>query len=83
MANPAMARNLGYASPEELIAELTDVASKLYVHPEDRRQILRLIDQQGFVKGFEVQQYRKDGSIYLDVPVLSGRPGRTGPDPLL
>jgi len=63
MANPAMARNLGYASPEELIAELTDVASKLYVHPEDRRQILRLIDQQGFVKGFEVQQYRKDGSI--------------------
>ncbi|HRR47187.1 MAG TPA: PAS domain S-box protein [Syntrophales bacterium] len=63
MANPAMARMLGYDSPEELIAQVTDVARQLYVYPEDREKILRLIDRQGFVKDFEVQQRRKDGSL--------------------
>ena len=64
MSNPAMARNLGYASPEELMAEMTDVASQLYVRPEDREKILRLIDRHGFVKDYEVQQRRKDGAVF-------------------
>ena len=63
MANPAMARMLGYPSPEELIDEMTDVTHQLYVHPEDRERILRLIDRQGFVKGHEVQQRRRDGTV--------------------
>ncbi len=63
MANPAMARMLGYDSPEELIAKVTDVARQLYVYPGDREKILRLIDRQGFVKDFEVRQRRKDGSL--------------------
>lgn len=35
-ANPAMARMLGYSSPEELIDHVTDIAAQLYVHPEER-----------------------------------------------
>jgi len=62
MANPAMARMLGYASPEELIAKMTDVAHQLYVYPKDREKILHLIDRQGYVKDFEVQQRCKDGT---------------------
>ncbi len=62
MANPAMARMLGYASSEELIATMTDVAYQLYVDPKDREKILHLIDRQGYVKDFEVQQRCKDGT---------------------
>jgi HD-GYP domain-containing protein (c-di-GMP phosphodiesterase class II) len=42
---------------------MTDVTHQLYVHPEDRERILRLIDRQGFVKGHEVQQRRRDGTV--------------------
>jgi PAS domain S-box-containing protein len=62
-ANPAMARMLGYDSVQELIESVTDVTRQLYVRPETRAEFQRLIEQQGFVRGFELQCYRKDGSI--------------------
>ena len=37
-ANPAAARLFGYGSPEELINTITDLASQVYVSPEDRDQ---------------------------------------------
>ena len=35
-ANPSMARILGYASPQELMANVTDINQQLYVQPERR-----------------------------------------------
>lgn len=61
MANQAMARILGYDSPEELIEGITDIAHQLYVHPEERRNVIELIERQGFAKNDELQWYRKDG----------------------
>jgi PAS domain S-box-containing protein len=63
MANPAMAKMSGYASPEEMMTSVTDMARQLYVNPEDRKALLNMIEEQGPVKGFETQFYRKDGSI--------------------
>ena len=63
MANPAMAKIFGYASPEELMSGITDVARQLYVDPEERAKIRQIIEEQGFVKNYETQLYRKDGSI--------------------
>jgi PAS domain S-box-containing protein len=62
-ANPAMARILGYASPEELLGHLVNVREQLYETPERRDEIRRLIAEQGMVTGYETRFRRKDGSI--------------------
>ncbi|MFH1985274.1 MAG: ATP-binding protein [Pseudomonadota bacterium] len=59
-ANPAMARILAYDAPDELVASLSDVRRKLYVHPEDRDVLLGAILDQGTVNGLEFQFRRKD-----------------------
>jgi two-component system, NarL family, sensor histidine kinase UhpB len=62
-ANPALARMLGYESPEELLENVSDIAEQLYVEPERRAEFGRLMRRDGFARGFEVQAYRKDGSV--------------------
>jgi PAS domain S-box-containing protein len=62
-ANPALARMFGYDSPEELLENVSNVAEQLYVEPERRAEFNRLVQRDGFVSGFEVQMYRKDGSV--------------------
>ncbi len=61
-ANPAMARILGFASPEELMAERRDIGAQGYVDPARREEFKALIERQGFVGSFEYEVYRKDGS---------------------
>src|SRR5713226_1945303 len=63
-ANPALARMLGFESPEELIRARAHAAGgTYYVHPERRADLKRLLDQHDTVRGFEFEAYRKDGSI--------------------
>ncbi|MBM3841022.1 MAG: PAS domain S-box protein [Verrucomicrobia bacterium] len=62
-ANPALARMLGYASPEELMASITDIGQQLYVDPNWRKVLTRQLAEKGFIKGHEIQAYRKDGQI--------------------
>jgi PAS domain S-box-containing protein/diguanylate cyclase (GGDEF)-like protein len=59
--NPANARFLGYDSPQELLAAVTDAGTQLYVNPADRRRLLELVDKNGFVHGFEAEMRCKDG----------------------
>jgi len=61
--NPAMAHMHGFASPEEMISDITHIGEQLYVNPEDRARYMKTQDEEGIVQGFETQQYRKDGSI--------------------
>ncbi len=63
LANQAMAKMFGYESPEEGMTSITDVIRQHYVNPEDRRKLKEIIEEHGFIKGYEVQNYRKDGSI--------------------
>ncbi|MBI2949933.1 MAG: PAS domain S-box protein [Verrucomicrobia bacterium] len=62
-ANPALARMLGFASPEEMMASVTDIGQQLYVDPGWRRTLTGQLKEKGFIKGYEVQAYRKDGQI--------------------
>jgi len=62
-ANPALARLYGYASPSELMSDLTDIEHQLYVNPSRRAEFIRLLQEQGAVGEFESQIFRKDGSI--------------------
>ena len=61
--NPAFAQILGYASPEEVIKEVTDLKSQLYVNPSERDRLQQLLKTKEAVHGFEVQFYRKNGEI--------------------
>jgi PAS domain S-box-containing protein len=62
-ANPALARMLGFESPEELIrARAHATGGTYYVHPERRVELKRLLDQHDTVRGFEFEAYRKDGA---------------------
>ncbi len=61
-ANPALARMMGYASPEELLAAAED-GECLHIFPTQREEFLRLIGERGSVRGFECQVYRKDRSV--------------------
>ena len=61
--NPALARILGYDSPEELMNSITDISGQLYVNPERRSELLRLIEERGEAKAFEAQFFRKDKTV--------------------
>lgn len=62
-ANPALAEIYGYASPQELIANLTDIERQLYVDPNRRSEFICLMQKDKLVSKFESQVYRSDGRI--------------------
>ncbi len=57
--NPAGIELFGYSSREEMLA--IDIARDLYVNSDDRKTCLRIIEEQGYVKDYEVELKRKDG----------------------
>jgi len=67
--NPAAAAMFGYASPAEMLAGNPDPAS-LYVHPEQRSQLIREALTSGTYVSQEVQERRKDGSSFTSATHL-------------
>ena len=63
IANAALARIYGYASPEEMMQTITDVSKDLYVDDKRRDEFVRLMQESDTITGFESQIYRKDGTI--------------------
>ena len=61
--NPALAKMYGYASPEEMIRQITHIEDQLYVDPGRRAAFVEAMKLRGSVHCFESQIYRKDGSI--------------------
>jgi len=60
--NPAFAKMLGYASPEDLISSISDIAEQYYVNTEDRLRYKQLLEKDGSVEHFEFEARRKDDS---------------------
>ena len=67
--NPALVKMLGYESAEELVG--VDLATQVYVDPEQRRRLLARFDAGDIVEGVEVGWKRRDGERIL--VRLSGR----------
>ncbi|HEY9645952.1 MAG TPA: PAS domain S-box protein [Chroococcidiopsis sp.] len=61
--NPAMARIYGYDSPAELLEQVTQIATQIYVNANHREEFKRLMDEHGEVRAFEYQVRRKDNRI--------------------
>ncbi len=60
-ANPALARILGYDSPEELVNEWGNVDKQRYCKPGLRKQFQELLEKWGHIKDFEYEVMREDG----------------------
>ena len=66
-ANPALARMLGYADPQDVLFSLTDLADTLFVGgARELEQIREILQRERSLLGYETQLRRKDGSA-LDV----------------
>lgn len=63
-ANPALAKFFGYSNPKDLMTNVSDLASQLYVHSEDRDRFKKLMSIQDQVNDFEAQMYKKNGEIF-------------------
>ncbi|MEG4288182.1 PAS domain S-box protein [Microcoleus sp. C2C3] len=61
--NPALARIYGYATPEELTSNLTNIRQQAYVNPQRRDKFMQVMAEFGEVSGFESEVYRADGSV--------------------
>ncbi len=62
-ANPALARIMGYDTPEQLIENIGDMTQTIYVHAAARAEYERLMHRNGVVHEFEYQVQRTDGNI--------------------
>jgi PAS domain S-box-containing protein len=59
--NPSFSQIFGYASPEELIANINDIGHQLYVNPTDRDRILQDLQSRNLVQEGEVEMFCRDG----------------------
>ena len=78
-ANPMLARIFGYDSPEEITAAVTDFSSHLYADPAQGNEVMRLLQEQGTLSGFEVLGRCKGGSgiwVSINVRTIRDRNGR-------
>jgi PAS domain S-box-containing protein len=65
-ANPALARIMGYDSPEELIRATHDIARTIYVDPNARAEYELRMERDGMVREFEYQvRARHDAILWL------------------
>jgi PAS domain S-box-containing protein len=62
-ANPALARIMGYQTPEDLINGVTDVAQTVYVDPDVRTEYKARMQRDGMVREFEYQVRQRDGRL--------------------
>ncbi len=60
-ANPAMARIYGYASPDEMLRAVENLATEHWVQPEQRNEMVALLEKEKFLSGYEIQIHRRDG----------------------
>ncbi|MGD0815119.1 MAG: PAS domain S-box protein [Verrucomicrobiota bacterium] len=63
VANPAMARMFGYADPAEMIAS-TVSPEAFFVRPDQRRKMVREVMESNAYVEQELEERRKDGSIF-------------------
>jgi two-component system cell cycle sensor histidine kinase/response regulator CckA len=61
-ANPALARIIGYASPEEMVADRTDLARQGFLQPSERDDFVAQLAEKGELLNFEHECSRTDGT---------------------
>jgi PAS domain S-box-containing protein len=76
--NPALARLMGYDSPEEFTESITDIATQFYCNPADREILIKALTEHGEIRQFEVLVRRRDGRrVWVSITgrLSRGEPG--------
>lgn len=79
-ANPVLAHMLGYGSPEELVATVSDAGRQIWADASERSRVTAMVQQQGAIRGYECQFVRKDGAriwVSLNARKVPGPDGGT------
>lgn len=63
--NPSLAAMFGYASPEEMCAQLGENVAQCYSDPCRRQEIMRRLSRDGGIASLESPYRRKDGSTFI------------------
>ena len=77
--NPAMAHMMGYDSVQQALSAVADGTRGVWLDPSERERFLKLLADQGVVRGYECQFKRRDGSpiwVSLNVQKTSCPEGR-------
>lgn len=78
-ANPALARMLGYDDPQQVLWNLQDMASQLFVGGEaEMRRIRALLRERDGLFGYETRLRRRDGSHVIVLMNLLIKPDEDG-----
>src|SRR5206468_8354386 len=67
-ANPALARMLGFDSPEELIRSRNDIERQHYVDPGRRREFKRLLEENEVLKTSNTRAIEKMEAPFVSLP---------------
>ena len=59
--NPAMAKMLGFANPDDLMREIRNIDTDFFTDRDQQANFARILAEQGEVDGFELEAKRKDG----------------------
>ncbi len=63
--NPAMARMLGFESPEQAMKEIGKVADHFYENPKDRERLKELLESEGVVRNYEMHPRHRAGHTII------------------
>jgi PAS domain S-box-containing protein len=66
-ANPGLAKIYGYESVADLMKTVTDIDRQIFVLPERREELVRLLQVQGAAINVESEVYRQDGTTIWTV----------------
>jgi len=80
VANPALARILGYSSGEEVEVVISDTTRQVWLDPNERLRFVQVLENEGAVLGYECQFKRKDGTslwVSLDARKVCAADGKT------
>lgn len=60
-ANPALAQICGYSSPQEMVAQVKDLANQCYARAEERNKVVNLLLEKKQLKNYELEITKRDG----------------------
>ena len=76
--NRAMAQLHGYDSAEQLMAEVSNVVTELFVRPAQMNELRTSLEEKGFVRDVELELYRRDRTKKWVLANIRGVRDRSG-----
>ena len=62
--NDAFAHMYGYSNAAEILSTNLDISKQLYADPEDRKEVLRILAENGKIENYETRHIKRDGTSF-------------------